>query len=201
MASAAILVGGDARRFGGRDKSALVVEGRTVLDRQLGELRQITDDILLVASSADPGWTVSRRAGVRVIEDRVVHAGPLGGLDAALAAAQDDRLLLLACDMPFVTAPFLRFLLAQADGVEAVVPRTDRGYHPLCAVYARSCRGAVAERLMHGELALTGLLQGIRVRVVEGAELLPYGPSARLLANLNTPQDYEALEALLDHEP
>jgi molybdopterin-guanine dinucleotide biosynthesis protein A len=38
MHSVAILAGGDARRFGGRDKSALVVDGRTILERQIAEL-------------------------------------------------------------------------------------------------------------------------------------------------------------------
>ena len=38
MASAAILAGGRASRFGGSDKSALVVGGRSILDRQIEEL-------------------------------------------------------------------------------------------------------------------------------------------------------------------
>jgi molybdopterin-guanine dinucleotide biosynthesis protein A len=38
MPSAAIAAGGQARRFGGRDKSGLLVEGRSILDRQLGTL-------------------------------------------------------------------------------------------------------------------------------------------------------------------
>ncbi len=40
MVTAAILAGGQATRFGGRDKSALIVEGRSILERQIAELRQ-----------------------------------------------------------------------------------------------------------------------------------------------------------------
>ena len=73
--------------------------------------------------------------------DRVPACGPLGGLDAALAAARDDALFCVACDMPFVTArapaPTCLALAADAD---VVVPRTERGYHPLCAVYTRACQ-------------------------------------------------------------
>ncbi|HKB49081.1 MAG TPA: NTP transferase domain-containing protein, partial [Ktedonobacterales bacterium] len=68
MFSAAILAGGDARRFGGRDKSALVVEGRPILERQLAMLASVAN-------------------GVRVIrreDDLVPGCGPLGGLHAAL---------------------------------------------------------------------------------------------------------------------
>ena len=45
MLSVAILAGGDARRFGGRDKSALVVDGRTILERQIAELSTVTPDL------------------------------------------------------------------------------------------------------------------------------------------------------------
>src|SRR3954452_11578766 len=129
MASAAILVGGQARRFGGVDKSALVVGGRTILDRQVEALARVADDVLIVGTGlgrmdeADVRSAFRRSEGpaeagthserdvasgssrtCRVIHDRVADSGPLGGLDAALAAARDDVLILLACDMPFVTS-------------------------------------------------------------------------------------------------
>ena len=42
--SVAILAGGQATRFGGRDKSALLVDGRSILDRQLAALAPLTDE-------------------------------------------------------------------------------------------------------------------------------------------------------------
>src|SRR5262245_10058014 len=106
MASAAILAGGQARRFGGRDKSALLVGGRSILERQFEVLSGLTDDILLVGASAAP-----TAVAIRCVPDRMPFSGPLGGLDAALAAARDDRVVIVACDMPFITAPFLASLL------------------------------------------------------------------------------------------
>lgn len=88
MASAAILAGGRASRFGGRDKSALNVEGLPILDRQMAVLSKITDDVLFVVGEQ----TTPPRSDVRVVRDRVTASGPLGGLDAALAAARHDAL-------------------------------------------------------------------------------------------------------------
>src|SRR6187200_951270 len=119
MASAAILAGGRASRFGGRDKSALIVERLPILDRQMAVLSKITDDVLFVVGEQ----TTPPRSDVRVVRDRVTASGPLGGLDAALAAARHDALVLLACDMPFVTARLLEHLLALTSGADAVVPR------------------------------------------------------------------------------
>jgi molybdopterin-guanine dinucleotide biosynthesis protein A len=194
VSSAAILAGGRASRFGGRDKSTLVVGGATILERQLAELSQLTDDVMLVGSATD----VPR--SVRLIADRVSGAGPLGGLDAALASARDDAVAVVACDMPFVSAGFLASLLDFVRGFEAVVPFVEGRYHPLCAVYTRQCRQRVARRLANGQLTMMGLLDEVRVRVVAPGDL-PGFDCRRLVANVNTPGELENLEALQGHEP
>jgi molybdenum cofactor guanylyltransferase len=195
MASAAILVGGRARRFNGRDKSAIIVDGRSILDRQLGALSSLTDDILLVAGTAG-----HERAGVRVVVDRAPGAGPLAGVEAALMAARDEHVLVLACDMPFVTTAFLGYLLSLAPEADAVVPRTDRGYHPLCAVYSRACSAAATRSLAEGRLALKDLLSEVRVRTVERDAIARHGDVERLLANVNTPADFDELETVQGHK-
>ena len=195
MASAAILMGGAARRLGGRDKSTLLVGGQTVLERQLQALADVSDDILAIggAAPADPR--------LRHVADRRPGQGTLAGLEAALEAARDDSVLLLACDMPLVTSSLLAYLVRLAPEADAVVPRTDRGYHPLCAVYDRRCLAAVGRRLDAGSLALQGLLQEITVRIVEAPELAQFGRESRLFANANTPSDLDEIESFLNHEP
>jgi molybdenum cofactor guanylyltransferase len=194
VASGAILAGGQARRFGGRDKGLLRVGGRPIREWQLDALRPLTNDILLVGARP-----VDLREGVRPISDRVPNSGPLGGLDAALEAARDDRVVVVACDMPFVTTGFLASLLALSEGVDAVVPRTERGYHPLCAVYGRSCHSAVVRRLAERRLKMLDLFEDLNVHVVGPEYIAQYGGD-RLLANVNTPDELDNLQALLGHE-
>jgi molybdenum cofactor guanylyltransferase len=194
VASAAILAGGQARRFGGRDKSALRVGGRRILERQLDQLRQLTDDILLVGARP-----LEEVPDVHHVSDRILDSGPLGGLEAALAAARDDRLIIVACDMPFITARFLESLVGLSDPVDAVVPQTERGYHPLCAVYRRSCHPAVIRRLVERRLKMLELFEDLRVHVVDRAHVATFG-GERVLANVNTPDELRDLEALLGHE-
>jgi molybdopterin-guanine dinucleotide biosynthesis protein A len=172
--------------------------GRTILERQLTELQQVAGDLLIVGavpSCAGPGGQP-----VRTVPDRVSGRGPLAGLDTALAEARDELVIVLACDMPFVTAALLDHLLTLAPGSDAVVPRTERGYHPLCAVYARTCRPVVARCLAEGRLALREVLKEVRVRAIGGDELERFGDRHRLLANINTPAEYEELEALQAHD-
>ena len=200
MPSAAILTGGGATRFGGRDKGALLIGGRSILARQLDELTGIADDIMIVGDRLLGARGTCDEGGLRVVRDRVPGCGPLAGLDAALAAARHDALIVIACDMPFVTARFLRHLASLTDEADAVVPRTEDGYHPLCAAYTRACQPAVARRLAEGRLAVMSLFDDVRTRVVTSEEIEAFGDRARLLANVNTPAAFNEIEVLLGHE-
>lgn len=196
MASAAILMGGAARRLDGRDKGAMLVGGRSIRERQLAALAPITDDIMIVG-----GRHLSNPLPLtRLVADQHPGLGPLAGLEAALASSRDDTVIVLACDLPFVTTELLAFLLSVAATADAVVPRTDRGYHPLCAVYDRRCLEVVRQRLNRRELAVRALLESLRVRPIESTELTQFGPEARLLANVNTAADLNEIETLLSHE-
>lgn len=181
--------------MGGRDKSQLIVDGHTILERQVAALGPCVDRLLLVGGAG----AAHRPAGLEVVPDRSAGCGPLGGLDAALAAAAGEPVLLLACDMPYVTAPFLAFLRDRLGAADAVVPRTERGYHPLCAVYAASCLTAVRRRLEARQLRLRDLLGDLQVHVIEESELAQFGEPSHLLANVNTEADLDALESLRNH--
>ena len=198
MPSAAILAGGRATRFGGCDKSRLRLDGHSILEHQLAELGKLTDDLMLVVGARDAATVAP--PPLRVVADRVPDCGPLGGLDAALAAARHDALVVVACDMPFVTASLLEHLLALTAEADAVVPRTERGYHPLCAAYTRACQPAIAAHLEARRLRMTDFFEEVRVRVVSAAELDALGDRHRLLANVNTPAEYDAIVADLNHE-
>jgi molybdopterin-guanine dinucleotide biosynthesis protein A len=217
MWSAAILAGGQATRFGGRDKGALLVDGASIRVRQLTVLAQVADDIMIVGPDASMARTarvleppiVERQpeeindpadVPVRTIADRVRGCGPLGGLHAALLDARGDALIVLACDMPFPSAPFLAHLLSLTTEGDAVVPVTARGYHPLCAAYTRACLEPIARRLANRRLTMIGLFEEVHVRAVTAAEMRIFGDPDTLVANVNTPDDYRALEAQQNHE-
>lgn len=202
--TAAILAGGHARRFGGRDKSSLVVDGRSILDRQLDELARVAGDIVVVrGSEAEAAPLAGRtRAGVivRVVADRVPDCGPLGGLHTALAESAADAVAIVAGDMPFVTGALVAHLATLAGDTDIVVPRDERGYHPLCAVYTRACANAVARRVADRRLKMIDLFEDVRVRPVTSDELDRFGDLRRLLANVNTEAEFRELEALQGHQ-
>ncbi len=191
MWTAAILGGGEARRLGGRDKSTLLVGGRTILDRQLSVLGDLGVPVLLVGVERRPGTH-----GVTQVPDRLPGHGALGGLYTALVASQTDHVVVIACDMPFLTASFLAHLAAVPDAVDAVVPRAADGLHPLCSRYHRRAAPVILRHLEAGRLRVGEALSKLTVREIGPEELAPFDPGGTLLFNVNTPDDYQRANAI-----
>jgi molybdopterin-guanine dinucleotide biosynthesis protein A len=182
---AAILAGGHGRRLGGRDKSALVVDGERLLDRQLAALAPVASRVFIVGGPAE---RFGDRA-VPVVEDLVPESGPLGGVYTALRTAQTPRVLVIACDMPFLTARFLEFLGTAGHGCDVALPRDGRGLHPLCASWSTSTAPVVERLLGEGVRAVRGALEALRLHIIEENALGAFDPDGRLLHNINTPDD------------
>lgn len=182
---AAILAGGGGHRLGGRDKSAIAIEGVEVLDRQLAALAPVVSRVFVVGR---PAARFAER-GLLVVEDLLAGAGPLGGVYTALCAAATRRVLVIACDMPFLTAQFLAFVGSAGHGCDVVVPRNGRGLHPLCAAWSTSAAPVVEHVLGQGIRAVRGALEALRVHIIEEDALGAFDPDGRLLHNINTPDD------------
>jgi molybdopterin-guanine dinucleotide biosynthesis protein A len=184
--AAAILWGGQARRFAGRDKSRLVVEGRPIIVRQLEVLRRVASEVFVVGrrdgEPPDPGLTVH--------DDIIPGAGALGGIHTALEVARAGQVLVVACDLPFLDARVLQELVRLAAGADGAWVRTARGPEPLLACYQRSARGAIRDAILAGRLKAGDLGAVLRIAELDAAALERFGPVDRLLANLNTPDDH-----------
>ena len=128
--------------------------------------------------------------GVRIVADHIPGAGALGGLYTALMEAPTEQVLVIACDMPFLTAPFLTYLVERGRDAAAVVPKDTRGLHPLCASYTRRLAVHLRARIDAGHLRVGDALLELPVETVGPAELAPFDPDGRLLCNINTPHDY-----------
>ena len=186
MVTGFVMAGGRSRRMA-RDKALLPWGEGTLLDHTLARLREVADEVRILCGP-EPRYT---HVGVPVDVDLVANAGPLGGLETGLVRLEDRIGLFLGVDLPFVPATLLRRLVDLVAGFDAVVPVGGGGPQPLCAVYTSACLPGVRSSLARNELQMTSFWAHAKVRVVEEAELTPFGDAATMFANLNTPEDYE----------
>lgn len=186
--SALILAGGRATRLGGVDKRELVVEGRTIFERQREVLAPRVAEILVSSPRAV--------AGHRTVADAVPGAGPLAGIAAGLDAATTPWLLVIAGDMPYVSGALIELVLAGArDGVDAVGIRIGALPEPLlCLLRVGAARPAIAARLAGARLKASRLLTDgdLRVAWIDEPAVRAIDPGLRALFNVNEPEDLRA---------
>ena len=129
MRSAVVLVGGEARRANGQEKYFFTYQGRTFIERLVDSLKEVVDEIILVARNPEQCRRFQRIDGIRCINDIRTGLGPIGGLHAGSVAAQGDLIFVSACDMPCINPAVISYLF---DGLKAMMRRYPSGT-PICS--------------------------------------------------------------------
>jgi molybdopterin-guanine dinucleotide biosynthesis protein A len=184
QASLLVLAGGDSRRMG-RPKAWLEV-GDTYL------LRYVADRLApafseLMVSFAEPEQ-LEEPVPYRIVFDRKPSAGPLAGIEAGLAAARNEVIFAVACDMPYVTQQVAQVAVAAARGCDAAIPRIDGRPEPVCGAYRRSSLPAITGALNAGRFKTADITGELEVTWLEGLD-------PRLFRSLNTPHDLDRFHA------
>ena len=180
--SALILAGGRATRLGGIAKHELVIEGETIFARQCRVLAPRVAEIVVSGPRDVPGY--------RSVRDAEAGVGPLAGISAGLAAVSTDWLLVVAGDMPYISAELVDLVLGARAG-DAVALRVGGLPEPLfCALHTRVAP-VLAARIAAGRHKASGLLtdEGLRVTWLEEAQVRAFDPELRCLVNVNAPED------------
>jgi len=175
-----VLTGGLSSRMG-RDKALLPYRGEPLAGFVARLVAQAAGSAALVGSAQRHGTL-----GYPVIEDRYPGQGPLGGIVTALESTAADWNLIVACDMPRLSAPFLTGLLEAAARSEsdALVPAGPQGLlEPMCAVYHRRALDGLAAAFHGGTRKITTALEIVRVAVLPVTEITHF-------QNVNTAEEW-----------
>jgi molybdopterin-guanine dinucleotide biosynthesis protein A len=93
--------------------------------------------------------------------------------------------------MPFLCPALIRHMGALAGSADVVIPRVI-DYEPLHAVYTPACLEPITRVLAAGGRN-AGILAEVRARILEEPELRRFDPELRSFVNVNTPEEYAAL--------
>jgi molybdenum cofactor guanylyltransferase len=185
--TALILAGGDSRRMG-QDKAALVLGGKTLLERVTATMQQVFPKVVVSVRQLRSGVDTPQ------VCDEQPASGPMAGLIAGLAQAGTPWVFAVACDMPFVTQDVVIRLASLRNGFQAVVPMVGGHPQPLAAFYATSTLDAMRGSFAAGDRSMRRVLDKFEVRYVSEAELRAADPQLRSFFDLDTPQDFQAAQ-------
>jgi molybdopterin-guanine dinucleotide biosynthesis protein A len=193
--SVIVLAGGQSRRLG-IDKSLLEIEGQPLIARTVRSLESLSDDLIIVTN--EPSRYRSLALAARFVPDERRGLGSLMGIYSGLKTARYSHALAVACDMPFLSLPLLRFMASLTEGVDVVIPRLGELVEPLHSVYGMACLPFMAALLAEGRRKITAFFPEVRVRYVEEQEIDLFDPSRLSFVNVNTPEDWKSVQKLLE---
>lgn len=185
--SSIVLAGGQSSRMG-RDKALIEINGVPLLQRICQVAQACTSSVSVVTPWPDRYHSLLA-SGEQIVIDRLSQ-GPLVGFAQGLAQVQTEWVLLLACDLPNLRAAVLQTWMTHLPSLTqeiALLPRSEKGWQPLCGFYRRDCWEPLQSAIDQGERSFQRWLATQSVRVLPNVD-------PRVLLNCNTPDDLAELQ-------
>ena len=192
-----VLAGGASSRFGS-DKAQAKLGGKPMLTRMRELVLSVCGEVRIIVAAKAAG------DGAGLIADRWPGAGPLGGIITALQVTADvgrsEWNLVVGCDMPFLTADWLRYLAerAAASSADVIAPRSANGLEPLCAVWRTDCVSKLQSAFDSGVRKVTEAMKHLQMEVIDQREWKRFDSAGHLFWNMNTMADYEEAKRMLE---
>ena len=195
--SGIILAGGLSRRLG-RDKALEPFQGQPLISRVMARLSALTNETVVVVNNEARGEELGLPKDAKTAVDIYPDSGSLGGIFTGLAAATNDWSFVVACDMPFLNAGLIGYMLTLRDGCDAIVPVPDGYPEPTHALYSKACLPHIERRLKARQLKIAGFFDDARVRYVGADEIDRFDSERLSFFNVNTPEDLSRALKLAD---
>jgi len=194
MLTVCIQAGGQSSRMG-EDKALKTFLGRPLIQRVIERLTHIADELILTPNR--PGDYLFLH--LRLMAAPKPGRGALGGLHTAIASASNPFVAVVACDMPFASAPFFDAAtkLMVQEAVDVVIAKTEEGFEPIHAVYRReTCLPAIEAAIDADQWKVIAWFPQVKVRVLTPEEIKRYDPAGLAFWNVNTPEEFIEAEKI-----
>lgn len=179
-----LIAGGDSGRAG-VDKRFLVLEGRTLLLRNLAFLRAHFPEVAVVIGRAQK-LDLGDGDGVEVLEDAWPGSSPLVGIATALERFRRP-LFALAADIAFPDHDAAEAVLGAFPGHDVSLPAMGPGHRqPLFAAYGPACLAPMLDLIRAGHHRIVRIFGSVSVVEVRF-------PDDSRFRNINTMSDYESV--------
>lgn len=204
MVAGVVLAGGRSTRFGESDKAVAELADTPMIRRVADRLAGVVDELVVNCRADQREAIADALAGydhpIGFAIDAEPDEGPMAGIETGLREVQSEYAFVVACDMPFLDAELVEFLVETAasapEAHDAAVPRPGEWFETTHAVYrAEPMAEACAAALERGERKIIEPLFELDYVVVEEEELEKF--DRKSFENVNTPEEFEAAEQYL----
>jgi molybdenum cofactor guanylyltransferase len=182
-----ILAGGMNRRMEGRNKALLPVGDQSIVGRQIKLFEELFEQVILVTNQ--PLEFVSWEC--TIVSDLLPVRSSLSGIHAGLFYTRFSHAFIAACDMPFLKRAMIQLLIQNLEPQgDVIVPVTQEGYQPLCAVYSKRCIKIIEDQTAKGDMKISKLYSKLKVKNIAEGNLRQIDPDLISFFNINTQEDW-----------
>jgi len=186
--SGVILTGGENKRFGGMNKSNLIIGGSTIISRIINIISDIFSEIIIVTNTPEEFHAFDN---FKIVPDQYLKIGPLGGIHASMKACSKESVFVFAGDMPYVDREIImnqiKYFSSCNDDV--LIPRVNSYIEPLHAIYRNSIFVTLDKYLLYNDrYAVRDFLGKVNVSYMDLPESVQ---TKRAFTNINTSDEAE----------
>ncbi len=191
---AIILSGGNNRRML-HNKAFLQMGQKSIIEREIEVLSTFFSRIIVVTNTPEN----HEHLRVSLVSDLVPGKGPLGGIYSGLMASKDKYNFVVSCDLPFLNAGLISYMIELTEGHDIVVPRLNGLVEPLHAIYSKHCLIPIKSQLDRNELKIQSFFGQVKVRYIRESEIKKYDPKGIAFFNVNTEEDLEKARLIAEN--
>ena len=190
-----ILAGGESKRLNSVEKSNLLVGDKRIIEWMMTVYKKLFSEIILVSNNP----TTYLEWDAIVVRDIYPKRSSLTGIHSGLFYTKTDHAFIAACDTPFLKMDLVKAIIQHIDSsTDVVIPKTDVGIEPLCAVYSRRCLQAVQSALERNNLKIRNLFKKLKVKQIPESVLRKKDPGLDSFFNINTPDDLKQANRMIN---
>lgn len=169
----------------GENKALIEIDGIPIIQRICNLFKTLFSEIIIVANETE----FFLKFEAKIYSDLIPGRGVLGGLYTGIFYASFPYAFCVACDMPFLRAEVIRYLLKETEHFDVIVPKTKDGLEPLHAIYSKNCLGPIKKIMDQGKRKVLDFYPMVNVHTIEENELHCLDPRMESFVNVNTPEE------------
>lgn len=172
--------------MGYRDKAFLKIKGKYFIEHILDRVNGFAD-ILVVSNNPEK----YEKIPVRVVEDEIKGAGPLGGIYTGLFHSTQEEILVISCDTPLLDKKFIEYMGKLKGDYDAVIPLHGGRREPLCALYTREVTERARALLDEKRYKVAGVFSEERTLRLDMEKILSEDEIEESFSNFNYIEEFK----------
>ncbi|MBT3207716.1 MAG: molybdenum cofactor guanylyltransferase [Bacteroidetes bacterium] len=126
-----ILAGGNSSRMG-ENKALINFNGKRIIDHVYGTISSFCEEIIISTNSHDFDFLQAR-----IVADEIKNIGPIAGIYSALKKSSNKLNIIVSCDMPYISADLLKYLITSSENYEIAIPKHDGINEPITGKFLK----------------------------------------------------------------